>query len=102
MLDLPKVLKIAVVHNAGAHSGEAVPEDETQRLYFGLLEIIDFECEKFGFRCDMNLARAPEPYSEYNRDTVISFLREHRDEIKGPLPSYLGMLAGAYNEVFND
>lgn len=67
-------------------SSVEVPKDKTQRLFFSLLKMIDFEC----FAYD----HAPEGLTLLN---VKKWLVKHKDEIKCEPPSMLGMFAGAFN-----
>lgn len=75
----------AAFARAGHHSKEAVPEDREQRIYFGLLEILDFQCIKYK---DFTLATEKE---------IKEYLYKHRDNIKCSPPSYIGLLVGAFN-----
>ena len=81
----------AIRNRAGCHSIGEVPKDEEQRLYFGLLEIIDFQCCVYG--------DAPEGVTE---EDVKAYLIEHKDKIKCEPPSFLGMLTGAFNFLWED
>lgn len=71
---------------AGTHSRRGVPTDPEQRLYFGLLEILDWDCIPEG--------DAPQTLTEAG---AKRFLYQRKDRIKCPLPSYLGLFAGVFD-----
>ena len=71
---------------AGHHSKEELPRSEEQRLYFALLEAIDWDCWDYD-----HCPREP------TRKGAIRFLRKHRDRIRCNPPSYLGLASGAFN-----
>jgi len=81
---LLEVLNAINNHTAGMVA--KLPEDDEQRLYFSLLEMFGWECFKYG--------DAPKwlPKTE-----AMDFLKEHRDEIKCEMPSYLAIFMGLYN-----
>lgn len=89
------------IERAGIHSsvvgslaaGEKLPDDEESRLVFALLEILDYECCK----CDC--------YPYLTEEEIKKFLLDHRDEVlklRIPPPSYLGVLVGVYNFLFEE
>ena len=76
----------AALAAAGRHSMASPPPDDDQRLLFALLEMVDWECPKYG---DTDLTM----------ETIQSFLLRHRHAalaLPEP-PSFLGMFAGAYS-----
>jgi len=78
-----------ITQRAGVHSnlGQPVPSDPEQRLYYGLLEILDFECCKYGDE--------PEGVTE---EDIKQFLLEHKQYINAEaLPSFMGLVAGTFN-----
>ncbi|BAS31181.1 hypothetical protein [Dehalococcoides mccartyi] len=75
--------------NAGRHSREKVPDDYNLRLYFGMLEILDFECIFYG--------DAPDGLTEQD---IQAYLLEHKAEFinsRIPPPSYIGLISGRFN-----
>ena len=83
-----------VMSHAGVHSLNPVPSSTEERLVFALLEMIDFNCFKYG--------DVPEGLT---REETIKFLKKHRTKIldmKMYPPSYLGLLAGAYNFLWEN
>ena len=70
---------------AGRHSLNGVPEDTDDRLLFALLEMLDYECCKYG--------DAP---ATLTTEGIQSFLLRHKERV-GKLPeppSYLGLCCG--------
>jgi hypothetical protein len=67
-------------------SSSSFPVDPEQRLFFCLLEMIDFECFKYG--------DAPESLDE---ESVKTFLIKHKDNIRCEPPTYLGAICGVYD-----
>lgn len=79
----------AIRARAGIHAtlGQPVPEDQEQKLYYGLLEILDSECITYG--------DAPEGVTE---DDIKQYLIEHKGSIKSEAcPSFLGLCAGVFD-----
>lgn len=78
-----------VLNRAGCHSKEKIPVKEKDKFIFSLLEIIDWQCFKYG---DLN-KKLTEP-------AIKRFILEHKENIlnyKGNPPSYLGIFAGAFS-----
>ena len=72
---------------AGLHSSQLLPEDREQRVYYGMLEAIGWECFKYG--------DAPQGGTE---EQVKNYLIQHKDRIKaGTNPDFLSLLAGTFN-----
>ena len=83
----------AIRESAGKHSQANVPSDPTQCLLFGLLEIVDWQCFEYG--------DVPDGVTEEN---VKAYLLDHKDEalaLPEP-PSFIGLMAGAYNFLQED
>lgn len=79
-----------IIERAGIHNslGSNAPSGKTERLAFGLLEIIDFECNKYG------------DFEGINDEEIKSFLKTHKNEVNQleiEPPSYLGLLCGVLN-----
>jgi len=69
---------------AGTHSHEKVPIDRQQRLFFALIEAIDYQCWQYG-DCP----------SRPTETEAKKFLIKHKKEIKaGFITSYVGLFAG--------
>jgi len=84
-----KTLLQNVLDNVVNHSelrSSKIPEDVEQRLYYSLLSILDFECNRYG--------DAPKGLDD---DDIQNFLKKHRDSIKCEPPTYLGMLGGRFD-----
>jgi len=80
---------LEVLKHAGLHSGQLVPQGQDEKLVFALLEILDFQCYKY--------EELPEGLT---RENIEQFLLKHREEVlnmKIPPPSFLGVLAGAFD-----
>ena len=76
------------IARAGTHSENAPTGGDAERLAFALLEILDFQCCKFG------------DYAALTDEQVRQFLIEHAAEIrKMPFkpPSFWGLFAGVYD-----
>lgn len=79
----------AIKERAGVHSamGQPVPEEPEKRLLYGLLEILDFECCKYG--------DAPEGVTE---EDIKQYLLEHKDEISNDcVSSFVGLFCGVFS-----
>jgi len=80
---------------AGIHGDNfihPVPEDPEQRLYFGLLEAIAYECWKY--------KDAPEGITE---DEVKAFLKAHRKAIRTEAnPDYVSLFLGKFDFLRDD
>ena len=77
-----------ILKNVGHHSGSKIPETKKGKLAFGLLEIVDWQCCKYG---DSPIEREKD---------IKNFLIRHKKElgnIKMEPPSYIGLLGGAYS-----
>ena len=73
-----------------------IGETREERLIFALLEILDFECYKF--------KDAP-CYPGVPKEQIEQFLLDHKKEVmkaKIDPPSILGLLAGAYDFLFDE
>lgn len=70
------------------HSTESPPEDESAKVAFRLLEMIDFQCFKYGDNQGIE------------EDTARDILVRNRDEVlKMDMPptSFIGLMAGAFS-----
>jgi hypothetical protein len=76
------------LQRAGLHSQEQVPTDDEQRLYFALLEAVDWQCWFY-----KDALETP------TEDEAKAFLKKYKDRIKCPPPSYIGLLTGAYKFI---
>ena len=84
------------IDRAGFHAGvgfghdnrKIIPTDKQGRLFFSLLEILDWQCVKY--------KDAPAGLTE---ESIESFLKRHAEDVlKLPEPpSYIGVLAGRFN-----
>ena len=81
-----------VVERAGTHGtefGNPVPTEESLRLVYGLLEIVDFQCVQYG------------DFTSLTEEELKSFLQRHKDEVLGcgseVIPSYWGLVSGAFS-----
>jgi len=75
------------------HSTYTPPDDETSKVIFRLLKIIDWNCCSFGDSHGLT------------EDDVRYFLITHKNEIKGMTmqpPSYLGMMCGRFDFVLDN
>jgi len=79
--------------NAGRHSQELVPGLEGDKLLFALLEILDFECCKYG-----------DAYPTLTEDAIRTFVLCHRQKVLAlpSPPSYLGVLTGSFSFLCED
>ena len=72
---------------AGTHEqASPVPDEGDQRLFYALLEAIDWQCFEY--------KDAPDNITEAQ---AKAFLVKHKDKITCEPPSYVGVLAGAYD-----
>ena len=80
-------------NHAGRHSDEKVPESEDEKLYFGMLEILDFQCVNYG--------EAPKGITEAQ---IKEYLLEHKEEVRKlkVIPSYMGLLCGTFNFLIEE
>ncbi len=77
-----------IINRAGLHSKNAPKEGDTERLVFGLLEILDFECNKY------------EDFSGISDDEIKAFLLDHKAEVLAldiEPSSYIGLMCGIFS-----
>lgn len=75
------------------HSNEIPPDDETSKVIFRLLEIIDWGCCEYGDSHGLS------------DDDVRNFLITHKVEIREmhiPPPSYIGAMCGIFDFIIKD
>lgn len=80
----------AILEGAGRHQdlGQPVPDDEEQRLYYGCLEILDFQCASV-------YGDAPDGVTD---EDIRAYLVAHRGRIKAQaVSSYLGLMRGLFD-----
>ena len=76
-----------IIQRAGVHQslGQPAPDSEEDRLLYGLMEILDFECLKYG------------DYDGLTQDQIKDFLVQHKDSLTNiHIPSFIGLMAGAF------
>ncbi len=72
---------------AGLHSSHPLPKSKEQRIYYGMIEAIGWDCFKYG--------DAPQGVTE---EQVRDYLIKHKDRIKAEAMSdYLSLLAGVFD-----
>ena len=70
-----------------AHGAQPSPTDPQQRLFHGLMVILDFECVKYG--------DAPEGVTDKD---IKAYLMKHKREIRSEaISSYMGVFAGVFD-----
>lgn len=85
---------------AGCHAGSggsAAPAGEN-RLLFGILEAIDFECPTFDWGCPGR--GAGKSLAGISLADLRAFLTEHREAVLAsgcPPPSWIGVMAGSFD-----
>lgn len=83
--------KKAWLEHAGTHSKANISGySEDEKLVFAVLEAIDFSCWKYG----------DAPQDGIHEETAKAWLKENRKAVKAMKiepPSYMGMMAGAFN-----
>lgn len=80
----------SIKDRAGVHSTSSVPVNDEQRLYFGMLEILDYECVKY--------EDAPAGITE---EDIKEYLIVHKDSITCEPSSYLGVLGGRFDFLYS-
>lgn len=67
---------------------------DDEKLIFSLLEMLDYQCYKFDYYCNIGLSE----------EDIKSFLLEHKNEVLNmniPPPSLLGVIVGEYSFLQN-
>ena len=87
-------------NRAGIHESDVVPipKDRKQRIYYGMLEALGWDCIKY--RKEIDGSTIPKWITEKK---VERYLIKHKKKIKmSSIPDYLALMSGRYDFLKGD